>query len=419
MKLLGYNISISRNKRDLNGSSLKDPAILERIFGIPAGSVSATATTAQKLSAVYQATRIISGDIAGLPIGAYRKGSSGIIPLDNEVSRLFRSKVVDHITYITLFKFFETSLKHIQLRGNSYGLIHRFPKLRIEFIKSSDVYVRQDKVTKEVFYHIAGKVGPLNNGLFPATDILHFRGFGDDPLIGDSVIKYSAKSMGIGLAQQQLAAKFYEKGNIIRDFFKAPGELSDEAYNRLKEQLTEKYQGVENHRTPLLEGGVEYGTVSIKAEDFQLIASQQLTVVDIARWMNCPPDKLFDWTKVSYSSMEQSSANYALQTIAPYTSNIEQELTIKLLKPENGEYMRFNLDALIRADAIAKADSLSKLTGAGIFDRNEAREMYERNPKENLSQTLFPLSHIPEDQVNEYYKAKNMAALKGMQEPPK
>ncbi len=316
---------------------------------------------------------------------------------------------------MTKFKFLETGMKHGQLRGNFYAIIHRFPKLRLEFIPSWDVNVRVDKQTKEVFYQVNNRVGPMANGLFSSNDILHFKFFGDSPYYGDSVINYSARSMGIGLAQQQLSAKFFEKGNIIRDFFKTPNELSDAAYDRLKKELTEKNQGVENHRTPLLEGGVEYGTVSIKAEDFQLIASQQLTVVDIARWMNVPPDKLFDWTKVSYSSMEQSSANYALQTIAPYTSNIEQELTVKLPNPGKGEYARFNLDALIRADAIAKADSLGKLTNAGIFDRNEARAMYERNAKEGLSEPMFPLSHIPENMVVDYYKAKNEAALKGVQ----
>ncbi len=407
MKILGLNISRSKKQsRDSDGSSLTTPSKeLLSALGIGPGTTTANHSTAQKLSAFYQGVRLISQDVAGISIGFYTDINGSKEYLNNEVSRLFRSEV-DPIGRVSKYKFLETTMKWLQIRGNSFAIIHRIPKLRLEFVPANKVTLWQDKYTLEVFYRIVDRTGPIN-GMFSSNDILHFKGLGDNPYWGDSVLKYAAKSLGIGLGNEALAEKLLENGTLVRDYFKHPGKLDDNAFNRLRSEIGGKYQGLNvAGNTPILEEGMEYHTVQVRAEDFQLLESKRTTILDVARWLNCPPDKLFDWTKVSYASMEQSSANYALQTIAPWATNIEQEINMKLLNTARGEYSRFNLESLIRADAVAKADSLSKLVAGSIFDRNEARSLYERNEKEGASQLLFPLNSIPDGKVEAYYDAK-------------
>lgn len=408
MKILGFNISRSkRETRDSEGSSLTTPSKeLLSALGIGPGTTTANHSTAQKLSAFYQGVRLISQDTAGMSLGFYQNKGGSKEPLDNEVSRLFASEV-DPIARVSRYKFFETSMKWLQIRGNAISIIHRSPKLRLEFVPSNKVTLWQDKYTLEVFYRIVDRTGPFANGMFSSNDILHFKGLGDNPYWGDSVLKYASKSLGIGLGNEELAGKLLENGTLVRDYYKHPNSLSDNAYYRLKGELSEKYQGLDKAgNTPILEEGMEYHTVQVRAEDFQLLESKRTTILDIARWLNCPPDKLFDWSKVSYASMEQSSANYALQTIAPWATNIEQEIIMKLLNPSRGEYTRFNLESLIRADAVAKAESITKLVAGGVFDRNEARSLYDRNSKTGAGELLFPLNAIPDNMTESYYQAK-------------
>jgi len=415
-KFLGFEFKRAQRNAPVV-APITNTGLLEAAGIIGTGSVNATITSMQKLSAVFQATRLLSQDLAGLGLGFYKKTNGNTEPINNEITQLFNSEV-DPFARVTRYKFFELSAKHVVLRGNSYALIHRNP-LRLEFIHSTMVSVLQDSITGEVFYRITGKNGPLYGGLFSSDQMLHFKGPGDNPIIGESIIKYGAKSMGIGLSQQALQSKFFENGSIIRDYFSTDKALSDKAYLRMKEDLKNK-SGVSNSsETRIFEEGLKYEVVSIKAEDMQLLQSQQLTVVDIARWLNVPPDKLFDWTKISYSSMEQSSANYALQSIAPYATNFQQEINIKLLNPKQGEYCRFNLEALIRADAVAKADSLSKLVNGGVLTQNEAREFYDRNKIEQADSLLFPLNSVPQEWVKDYYEAKILQMQKGGGEPAK
>lgn len=420
MKILGLNITRAGNggtQKRSNVSSIISPTdALMQALGIKAGAISANLSTAQTISAVYQGVRLMSQDVAGLTLNFYKKSATGKDILNNEVSRLFMSEP-DPIGRITTYKFFETHIKHIALRGNSFAIIHRNP-LRLEFVHSNDVTLLQNDSTKEVFYRISKKVGSGPNGYFTSNDVLHFKNFGDSPYWGDSFIKWGAKSLGIGLAQQTMQEKFYENGSIIRDYLRTDNKLSDSAFDRLKAYWDKKYKGVQNSgNTPILEEGLKYETVSIKAEDVQLIEGNKLTVVEVARWINVPPDKLFDLSKVSYSSMEQSSANYAMQTIAPLCTNIEYELKAKLLNAAAGEYCKFNLDELIRADTVAKADAMVKLVNGGIFMRNEARSLYEQNNVDGAGELLFPLNAIPQSMVTAYYEARIKSMEKGVPPP--
>jgi hypothetical protein len=47
------------------------------------------------------------------------------------------------------------------------------------------------------------------------------------------------------------------------------------------------------------------------------------------------------------------------------------------LNTDRGEYSRFNLESLIRADAVAKAESITKLVAGGVIDRNNIESFFE------------------------------------------
>lgn len=390
-------------------------------FGITPGGVSANITTAQALSAVYQANRLISQDVAGLPIGVYQKDKDGNIQqLNNVLSQLLKVET-DPNTRVTPFKFFSTTLKHLQYRGNSYALIHRNPSSRvlsrIEFLKPSDVTQFVNEQTGESLYKINGKTGPVD-GYFLSSDILHFKGLGDDPYRGISVLQYAAQGLGIELASQKMEASFYKNGSIVRDYISFPNALGDEAWENVKKHWGNNHTGEKAATIAILENGGEYKTVNINAEEFQFITRHAKSIGEIARWFNCPPDKLFSTMPMNYASMEQSSANYALQTLAPWCKNIEQELNIKLCDVGKGEYTRFNLNALIRADVSAQADALVKLTQGGIFKPNESRNLYELNNVDGASELLFPLNAIPQSKVDAYYDAKIAGMAKGLTKDP-
>lgn len=389
--------------------TLKDasPELLAA-FGILPGAVSANITSAQAISAVYQGTRLVADDIAGLPITVYKKGKDGNIEtVNNDLSLLLKTET-DSVTRTTPFKFFSTSLKHVQLRGNSYAIIHRSASTnkptRLEFVKSSDVTIYVNDSTGEPLYRISGKNGPVN-GYYSSSDILHFKGMGDDTYQGISVLRYAAQGLGIELAAQKMESSFFANGSIVRDYISFPNALTEEGFKNVKTRWGKNHTADKAATIAVLEQGGKYEVVKINAEDFQFVSRHGKSIAEISRWLNVPPDKLFSLEKMTYASMEQSSANYALQTLAPWCKNIEQEINIKLCDTRNGEYVKFNLNALIRADVGAQADALVKLVQGGVFTQDEAREMYEKNKMAGAGQLLFPLNAIPQSMVKDYYDA--------------
>ena len=83
----------------------------------------------------------------------------------------------------------------------------------------------------------------------------------------------------------------------------------------------------------ILPQGLDFQSISISPEDSQLLDVRKYNVVEIARFFNISPVKLFDYTNVSYSTLEQTSMSYLQDTILPITQMMEDEFNLKLFKP--------------------------------------------------------------------------------------
>lgn len=375
--------------------------------------------SAQKIAAVYQAVRVLCDGVATLPLAFFKKEVGGNIgPLKNDFARLFKMEV-DSIARVTAHKFFQTTIKTMVLRGNSFGIIHRQPA-RIEFVPQSLVTILEDNSTLEIFYLIQGRRGSLPNGLFTSNDVLHFRNISDHPLIGESCLKHASQSLGIALNKQTFLEKLYENGSFIRSYLRTDGKLSDEAFNRLESQFNVKYKGVQNsHNTPILEEGLRYEDIRLNLNDLEILKSDKVTTGEISRWFNVPLDML-----AGQESLMPDRSNFMLTSIAPMAAQIEQEITIKLLNESNGEYCRFDLLHNFRPGSVEKASYVTNLVNWGVFTQNEARALYGRNSKEGADDLRVDLNYIPQSFTEEYYtarinKMRQNGAKPEEQQPPK
>jgi len=355
--------------------------------------------TAQTISAVYQAIRIVSQDAASLPLNAYRKENNTISYFENEITKQLAT-VPDSFLNVTLYKFIETFVKDAMLYGNGFGLIH-MNSFRVEYIKPSIVSILQNNSTGEVFYKIEKKAGPLPGGLFSSDQIVHLKNQSENPIVGESCLFHGAESIGIILSQRQLQSKFYESGTIIRDYLSTPHSISDKAYERLKGNFTLLYTGIDTaFNTPILEDGLTYHTVNIRMQDISLLDSHKVGVAEIARWFNVPLDMLFE-----YDSRPPDRKYYIFHSLLPWVERIEQEFTIKLLNPKNGEYFKFDLSQIMRGTISETANMYTKLINAGIYTQNEARKELNFKANKDANQLLFPLNSIPHEMAKDYYEA--------------
>jgi phage portal protein BeeE len=100
------------------------------------------------------------------------------------------------------------------------------------------------------------------------------------------------------------------------------------------------------------------------------------------------------------SGIAQMSLGFAIYTLGVWLVRWEQELTWKLLKPEEiaqGYYIKINVNALLRADAKTRADVYTKAlnTSTGWMSRNEVRALEDLNPDEIENTAPQPFGEAP------------------------
>jgi phage portal protein BeeE len=65
-------------------------------------------------------------------------------------------------------------------------------------------------------------------------DVFHIHGLGDG-IVGYSVVRFAAESLGLGLAAQTFGAAFFGNGASMSGILEHPGKLDDKARKNLRE----------------------------------------------------------------------------------------------------------------------------------------------------------------------------------------
>lgn len=75
--------------------------------------------------------------------------------------------------------------------------------------------------------------------------------------------------------------------------------------------------------------------------------------------------------------------------------------------------MKFNIDSELRGDSKTQAEYLKTLHETGVLNKDEIRELLERNPIENGDKYISSLNYVFLDFVEEYQRLKAGGAMKG------
>lgn len=351
-----------------------------------------TAETAMRVSAVFACVRTIAGAIACLPLHVFKA--------QGEDRARARAHPVDWILngepnrVMTPAVFLEYLVASILLAGDAFCLIGRTVGGGIIDLVPIDPRCVQVRMVDGVqVYLIQGYDGQWF--AVDQSDVLHIPGVGFNMRTGRgmSVIGWAARqAIGAAMAAEEYSARFFSNGARPDVVLKYPNKLTPDQVEQLRTFWMRKHSGLQNAHTPavLTEGG-DIETLTMTAEDAQLIATRQFQVEDIARAFGVPPfmigqtDKTTSWG----SGVETMGIGFVTYTLRPYLTKIEQEINRKLLG--TGRFFaEFNVTGLLRGDSKARAEfyrsALGGSSGPGWMKPNEVRRL------ENLPQDADPQS---------------------------
>jgi len=286
--------------------------------------------------------------------------------------------------YNTSFEWRQMIVTDINLRGNHYSQIVRNGLREIVGIYplvSDKMTVKMRKNGKLVYVYKTGKGDEVP---LTSDEVLHIKGLPDSTgLIGLNPIEYNRKSIQLSATTEQFGINFFENGANGSGILEHPGQLSDEAYDRLRKSFKEKYQGMKNSGKPiLLEEGLKYTRLSISNNDSQFLDTRKFQKAEIAALFKVPLYMLGDMEKSTFNNMEQMATNFVVNTLMPWAVKIEQAMFQKLLNDDEKRYMyfRFGLNTLMRGDYKTRTEGYRTMINAGIMSPNEARALEDMNP---------------------------------------
>lgn len=345
---------------------------------------------ALRLSAVWACVNVISQTTSSLPLNLYRsRKTGGKDPLTSHpLQRLLHDAPNPDMTAM---QFRETLQAHTLTWGNGYAEIVRNGSGRPVELWPIDPSIISAKRTDAgaLYYQIQNSQKQIN-----PINILHIPGMSYDGVVGYSIIRMAREGLGLTSASEKFGAALFGNGAIASGVMSIPGELGQEAYDRLKKSLNEEHVGAgEAHKPLLLEGGLQFTQTSIPPDDAQFLETRKFQTEEIARWFNVPLYKIKNLDKATFSNIEQQAIEFVVDTIRPWLVRWEQEIKRKLIMPnERGVFAEHKVDALLRGDTKARYEAYNTGRTAGFLSVNDIRGFENMNPVEGGDIYLTPLN---------------------------
>ena len=388
-------VEIARKRKQNKSSAVDIATILSQVFGAPTkAGIDVTPTRALQCSAVYACVGLLAESLAQLPVKVYR-GFDGkrMEDRDNWVYRLLARRPC---SWLTSFSWRELAMFCLCLRGDFYAykvrdavghVVELLPLL------PGMISVRQ-LPTWELEYRVTFAGGDTRT--VGQDEIFHVMYRSLDGVTGISPIACQRETIGLTLAAQEHGASTFSNGAKPGGVLSIPGNLSDEAYQRLKTNWQSAYSGENAGATAILEQGTKFEALSMSNADAQFLETRRFQVEDIARIFGVPlfmiqsTEKTTSWG----SGIEQMSMGYVRYTLLPWVRRWEQAIARDIVG-DAGEVdveVRFNLDGLQRGDLNSRYDAYQKGINMGVLSPNEVRELEDMNPYDGGDIYLTPLN---------------------------
>jgi HK97 family phage portal protein len=154
------------------------------------------------------------------------------------------------------------------------------------------------------------------------------------------------------------------------------GNLSNEQFTRLKEEIEDKFSGSNNAGRPmLLEGGLEWREMSMSPKDMDFIEAKNSSARDIALAFGVPPQLLGIPGDNTYSNMQEARLALWEETILPLLDRTADALN-HWLTPMYGDGIKLAYDVEeISGLSMRREKIWQRIESASFLTINEKRKM--------------------------------------------
>lgn len=345
---------------------------------------------ALQIPVVWSCIKVLSDSVSNLPLKIYEE-KDGLRVISESTEHEIRRIKRPH-QYLSMTDFLKFSVTQIGLYGNACGIIKRnVNKEPVQIIAvdwSLITIVQNDDGT--IFYEVS-----TDDGLVPVSyeNMLHFKVFTKDGIIGLSPVMQLAETMGLASISRDWAASFMRSGGWAGGYLIYDQFLTSEQQKQIDANvpnIKRDGQGAIG-KVGIVQGGPKLERIGISPKDSQFIESRQFTDEEIASAYGVPMWLINRMRNNSYvgSGLEQQVIQFVTFGLNTYLKAIEEELNYKLFlystklsKP----FVEFTRQALMQMDSKARSEfyktALGGSGGSGWLSVNRVRDLENEPPLE-------------------------------------
>ena len=229
-------------------------------------------------------------------------------------------------------------------------------------------------------YCSAGKSSTLRQDTEPLPSVLHMALFHPlDDHYGLSPLEAAQQSLDLHNAAARWNKALLDNsarpsGALV--YSAGGGHLTDEQFKRLKNELEAAFQGSANAGRPMvLEGGLDWKSISINPKDMDFIEAKHSAAREIALAFGVPPMLLGIPGDNTYSNLAEANRSFWRQTIVPLVMRVTDDLSF-WLAPAFGGRVEIAPDFDdVEALAEDQASRWSRIGNATFLSDEEKRSM--------------------------------------------
>ena len=353
--------------------------------------------TAERLSPVAAAHRILTNSFGMIPFGVYTKDGDARRPVsDKALDKVLKQRPNVNASPFVLHK---TVMSNAYWHGWGavWNVRDSLGNVTERIALPSDCgTIRQDR-QEGLYWYDFDVDGVSRTFASYELSILLFESY--DGIHGRGMLQLAREMVAADGMAQRYAKKFYQNGARLSGIVQVETDAKKETRERVKKEFA-RYSKDDAFKVAVLDHGMTFTPLGLSQSDAQFIESRSFSVEEVARFTGIPKYML-QTGKEAYNSNQQQRVDYVTDTLVPFVNQWEQENTYKLLHPgqrDQGWYLRGNVSVLLRGDDAARAAFYQKMVSNSLMNPDECRALEERDP-------------IPGGLGQQFLVTKNLAGL--------
>lgn len=240
---------------------------------------------------------------------------------------------------------------------------------------------------------------------FNRSEVLHFKLFNPyDPKRGLSPLAAAQLGIDQDYFANEYNKAFFINGALPNGVVEVEEQLSDEVFNRMRQQFLDHHQGVSKaHTLAILEGGAKYKQLTVSQKDMEFLNQKKWNRDEVLACFKVPKLELGIWDDVNFAVAKVQAREFWVKTLIPKMRLIEYVWWSQLFSLSgNGQiFAEFDTSKIeaLQGDLNEKVEMMFKLWQMG-YPANKLNERFGINlpniPNGNASYVMNNVYQVDE-----------------------